>query len=1114
MKHYTKFSIIKIGLITIFIQLLTIETVLGKIIHIPSDYPTIQEGINAAVDGDTVLVDLGMYIENLNFNGMAILIASNYIITGDSTDIDATIIDGGAIDVVVRFISGEDNTSRIVGFTIQNGASNNGGGILCVGSSPLIDYLIIKQNLAQFGGGGIACQFDANPIITNCRINENSALFGGGIWISGFGSNPIIIGEPGNLCNIYNNVSLNEYGLGSDLYSMDSRILTVQVDTFSILNPDESQIYPINQFIMNITTPYFSPIYTDTYVSPIGDNTNDGLTPNTPFKNIWYAILRTIGSPADSFTIHILPGTYSLTLTGERTLHPRSYVSLVGEDSSTTIINGDGQICLIYCYRDSNLNISNLTIRNGNASQGAGIYCEESSPTITRNTIIENGNSLGGTGTGGGIYCKVGSSPTIITNRIVSNFSFGIKCDAQSHPTISENIITRNMGGGIICLDQSDPAIVGNTISSDSIGWGSGILCDNSNPVITNNTIIDNVYVNGGGISCTNNSNALITNNIITHNSTSTTGDGVNGKGGGIYCSDSNPVINNNIISNNKAFGISAYGGGIYCISSNPIITNNTITENSAKLSINTQANSKGGGIYLEGSSPVIGGSEGKDNIFQSNIALTGADLFSTGSPGIINAQYNTFNIYPLSEYYVKPLQDFNLNNGQGLYAPITQDVYVSPIGSNTNDGLSEQTPFLNIQFALGRVLPSPSNHLTIYLAPGIYSPSKTEESFPLPLLNYASLKGSGRDSSILDGEWTDRVIYCMGIDSLTISDIRIQGGRAGSGGGIYCESSNLVIFNNSIMGNSADWGAGIYCTINSHPFISYNIISNNSTIGFPYWAKLGGGIFIDENSNPLIINNLITSNNSIDYGGGIAINGNSNPRFVNNTISMNSANDGGGILSWNNSHPIIENSILWNNSAPINPEISECCNSTTTVLYSDVPGGWPGIGNINTDPLFTDTINFYLSEISKCIDAGNPDSTFNDPEDPLNPGYALWPAMGTLRNDMGTYGGPGAAGQLPVSVEEPDPINQIPIRFALYQNFPNPFNPTTVISWQLPISGYVSLKVYDVLGNEITTLVNEEKPAGSNEIEFDASGLPSGIYFYKLQAGNFVETKKMILLK
>jgi len=85
---------------------------------------------------------------------------------------------------------------------------------------------------------------------------------------------------------------------------------------------------------------------------------------------------------------------------------------------------------------------------------------------------------------------------------------------------------------------------------------------------------------------------------------------------------------------------------------------------------------------------------------------------------------------------------------------------------------------------------------------------------------------------------------------------------------------------------------------------------------------------------------------------------------------------------------------------------------------------------------------------------------------------------------------------------------------YEIYQNYPNPFNPTTTIKYQIPELSFVTLKVYDVLGSEIATLVNEEKRTGSYQFEFSASDLPSGIYFYQLRAGEFIVTKKMILLK
>ena len=92
--------------------------------------------------------------------------------------------------------------------------------------------------------------------------------------------------------------------------------------------------------------------------------------------------------------------------------------------------------------------------------------------------------------------------------------------------------------------------------------------------------------------------------------------------------------------------------------------------------------------------------------------------------------------------------------------------------------------------------------------------------------------------------------------------------------------------------------------------------------------------------------------------------------------------------------------------------------------------------------------------------------------------------------------------------------INTFPKQFSLKQNYPNPFNPKTKIKYEIAKSGFVSLKIYDVLGREIKTLVNENKNVGFYEIEFDANNLNSGIYFYKLTTNNFSEMKKMILIK
>jgi hypothetical protein len=100
------------------------------------------------------------------------------------------------------------------------------------------------------------------------------------------------------------------------------------------------------------------------------------------------------------------------------------------------------------------------------------------------------------------------------------------------------------------------------------------------------------------------------------------------------------------------------------------------------------------------------------------------------------------------------------------------------------------------------------------------------------------------------------------------------------------------------------------------------------------------------------------------------------------------------------------------------------------------------------------------------------------------------------------------------ILVDVTEQPSALPITWSLGQNYPNPFNPATVVSYQLPAVSEVRLAVYDLLGREVATLVNEKKPAGSYTVRFDASGLASGVYLYRMMAGSFVQTRKMILLR
>ena len=116
------------------------------------------------------------------------------------------------------------------------------------------------------------------------------------------------------------------------------------------------------------------------------------------------------------------------------------------------------------------------------------------------------------------------------------------------------------------------------------------------------------------------------------------------------------------------------------------------------------------------------------------------------------------------------------------------------------------------------------------------------------------------------------------------------------------------------------------------------------------------------------------------------------------------------------------------------------------------------------------------------------------------------------LFNLSGTLSGPYTASRTSTDVQEN--LSGMPQVFALNQNYPNPFNPTTQISYSIPKESYISLKVYNLMGQEVATLVSGNQTAGKYTVPFDASRLSSGVYMYRLQAGTSVEVKRMILMK
>ena len=351
--------------------------------------------------------------------------------------------------------------------------------------------------------------------------------------------------------------------------------------------------------------------------------------------------------------------------------------------------------------------------------------------------------------------------------------------------------------------------------------------------------------------------------------------------------------------------------------------------------------------------------------------------------------------------------------------------------------------------------------------------------------------------------------IYCIESNPSIIGNIIINNFAlgiwisGGTGGGIYCVDSNPIIINNIFSENTGGDAGAIYSR-NSQLLLSKNMFNNNTATGM--WIPPGvcGGVYLDS-SFAVMTYNEITNN----MGGGIYSDF-SSIILINNTMYGNFHPYYGSNFHGYNSDIIFTNNIFAGDSSE-NCEVQIISSFSAIVQYCSMQDTlWPGEGNINANPLFRDSISgdFHLTAIycgdpydSPCIDAGDPailDSLLD----------CEW-GLGELRSDMGAYGGEG----IPTSIEGED-ISAIPAEFILYQNYANPFNAQTTIKYNLPEPQDVSLAIYDLLGRQVETLLNKEKQMGLHQAIWDASGYSSGIYFYRIEAGDHTKTKKMILLK
>ncbi|MBC8492033.1 MAG: right-handed parallel beta-helix repeat-containing protein [Candidatus Marinimicrobia bacterium] len=607
-------------------------------IHIPGDYPTIQAGIDAAVNGDTVLVANGTYTgtgnKNLDFLGKAIVVKSE---NGPENCIIDCENDGRGF----YFHLNETNASVLDGFTITNGhVSERGGAIFLENSSPLIYNCAINSNTAQISGGGISCMSYSNPLIYSCEITENIAEYNGGGIQCAINSNPSI-----NDCLIANNTAYNH---GGGIDSWDS-----------------------------------SPIISDCIISEnltVGDVSNGGgiHCDGNSEVNVSYSLIINNeayeGGGLDSWLSNtqitnctISGNTARLNAGGIRFAFNSSSdvlnTLIEGNENGGIIISDSPDMSITYCdfYNNEQFSFGGNTVPAGlgelvsiningdscdvfnNIFENPEFYSlsGDSAFYLTFNSsCIDAGNpdsiyfdpdgtiaDIGAyyfdqTGLNGALSGFISAGTYHIIGDISVNEGYSLEIDAGTQ-FLFDGDYSFNINGCLLAIGNEIDSIIFK--ANEGIPQWEGIDFNDSADDSCRMEYCKITGSNSSGIE-------IISANISLKNCSVDGNWGLNG--GGIKCQNANPTIENCLISNNES---GSDGGGLYCDNSNPYIIGSTINSNSA--------NNWAGGILLDESSPAISSTTVSDN----SAGVNGG--------GVV-----------LGNYSKTIIQNFNIKNNNGKW--------------------------------------------------------------------------------------------------------------------------------------------------------------------------------------------------------------------------------------------------------------------------------------------------------------------------------------------------------------------------------------------------------------------------------------------------------------
>jgi hypothetical protein len=220
-----------------------------------------------------------------------------------------------------------------------------------------------------------------------------------------------------------------------------------------------------------------------------------------------------------------------------------------------------------------------------------------------------------------------------------------------------------------------------------------------------------------------------------------------------------------------------------------------------------------------------------------------------------------------------------------------------------------------------------------------------------------------------------------------------------------------------------------------------------------------------------------------------------------------------GGVLAYS-CRLTLRNNIIWGNL----PAIRQTMNAeggAVQATYCNVQNGLAGMGNLNLDP-FMGNDTFQLTGLSPCIDSGDSTDIYEDSEDPLNPGMAKFPSKGTVRNDMGAYGGSGAGitGYIRSGIPSGIPAAGYVPAIELLQNYPNPASDYTTICYTLSEAASVSISITDLSGRIVENCPIGLSTPGKHLYRFDVTGLRQGSYLYCLETRDQKLVRQMKIVR